>query len=58
MDAQAAEHIRETQNMLGEFNRAQELLKDKISALQIMWVSNVESVSEFKTLLELGSIES
>ncbi|XP_022080895.1 protein FAM184A-like [Acanthaster planci] len=36
MDAQAAEHLRETQSMLGEFNRAQELLKDKISALQIM----------------------
>ncbi|XP_038046349.1 protein FAM184A-like [Patiria miniata] len=36
MDTQAAEHLRETQSMLGEFNRAQELLKDKISALQIM----------------------
>ncbi|XP_077992383.1 protein FAM184A-like [Glandiceps talaboti] len=36
MDGVAAEHLRETQNMLGEFNRAQELLKDKISALQIM----------------------
>ncbi|XP_070541260.1 LOW QUALITY PROTEIN: protein FAM184A-like [Ptychodera flava] len=36
MDKLAAEHLRETQNMLGEFNRAQDLLKDKISALQIM----------------------
>ncbi|XP_006811612.2 protein FAM184A-like [Saccoglossus kowalevskii] len=36
LDNLAAEHLRETQSMLGEFNRAQELLKDKISALQIM----------------------
>ncbi|XP_013402625.1 protein FAM184A-like [Lingula anatina] len=32
----SADHLRETQDMLGEFNRAQDLLKDKISALQIM----------------------
>ncbi len=31
-------HHRETQNMLSDFNKAQELLKDKISALQILWV--------------------
>lgn len=36
LDSQSAEHLRETQGMLGEFNRAQDLLKDKISALQIM----------------------
>ncbi|KAF5898430.1 protein FAM, partial [Clarias magur] len=29
-------HNRETQNMLSDFNKAQELLKDKISALQIL----------------------
>lgn len=33
-----AMHNRETQNMLSDFNKAQELLKDKISALQILWV--------------------
>ncbi|XP_062407484.1 protein FAM184A isoform X1 [Sardina pilchardus] len=31
-----AMHNRETQNMLSDFNKAQELLKDKISALQIL----------------------
>ncbi|XP_071506499.1 protein FAM184A-like [Diadema antillarum] len=36
LDKAAAEHLRETQAMLGEFNKAQDLLKDKISALQIM----------------------
>ncbi|XP_028390865.1 protein FAM184A-like [Dendronephthya gigantea] len=36
MDSQVAEHLRETQNMVNEFNRAQELLKDKVSALQLM----------------------
>ncbi|XP_066273166.1 protein FAM184A-like [Branchiostoma lanceolatum] len=35
IDNLTAEHLRETQSMLGDFNRAQELLKDKISALQI-----------------------
>uniref|UniRef100_A0A3Q1IZS0 Protein FAM184A/B N-terminal domain-containing protein n=1 Tax=Anabas testudineus TaxID=64144 RepID=A0A3Q1IZS0_ANATE len=29
-------HSRDTQNMLSDFNKAQELLKDKISALQIL----------------------
>ena len=29
-------HNRETQNMLSDFNKAQELLKDKITALQIL----------------------
>uniref|UniRef100_M4ATR3 Family with sequence similarity 184 member A n=2 Tax=Xiphophorus maculatus TaxID=8083 RepID=M4ATR3_XIPMA len=32
----SAAHSRETQNMLSDFNKAQELLKDKISALQIL----------------------
>ncbi|CAH1783825.1 unnamed protein product [Owenia fusiformis] len=36
LDDKAAEHIHETQTMLSEFNEAQEMLKDKISALQIM----------------------
>lgn len=36
LDKAAAEHLRETQAMLTEFNKAQDLLKDKISALQIM----------------------
>lgn len=31
-----ASHNRETQIMLSDFNKAQELLKDKISALQIL----------------------
>uniref|UniRef100_A0A8C7WRK1 Family with sequence similarity 184 member A n=1 Tax=Oryzias sinensis TaxID=183150 RepID=A0A8C7WRK1_9TELE len=31
-----AAHSRETQNMLSDFNKAQEVLKDKISALQIL----------------------
>ena len=37
MDSQVAEHLRETQNLVHEFNRAQELLKDKVSALQLMY---------------------
>lgn len=32
----SAAHSRETQNMLSDFNKAQEVLKDKISALQIL----------------------
>uniref|UniRef100_A0A8D3CT62 Family with sequence similarity 184 member A n=1 Tax=Scophthalmus maximus TaxID=52904 RepID=A0A8D3CT62_SCOMX len=32
----SAVHSRETQNMLSDFNKAQEVLKDKISALQIL----------------------
>lgn len=31
-----ASHNRETQIMLSDFNKAQELLKDKISALQVL----------------------
>lgn len=31
-----AVHQRETQIMLADFNKAQEVLKDKISALQIL----------------------
>lgn len=31
-----AAHSRDTQNMLSDFNKAQEVLKDKISALQIL----------------------
>lgn len=38
LDSLTAEHLRETQNMVHEFSRAQELLKDKVSALQIMYV--------------------
>lgn len=34
----SAAHSRETQNMLSDFNKAQEVLKDKISALQILYV--------------------
>ena len=33
-----SDHLHESQQMLTEFNKAQELLKDKISTLQIMWV--------------------
>ncbi|XP_036405058.1 protein FAM184A isoform X1 [Megalops cyprinoides] len=36
MAEMSAAHSRETQNMLSDFNKAQELLKDKISALQIL----------------------
>ncbi len=36
IDVFTADKIREHQSMLEEFNTAQELLKDKISALQIM----------------------
>lgn len=32
----SAAHSRDTQNMLSDFNKAQEVLKDKISALQIL----------------------
>ena len=38
MDAAVAESLRETQTLLSEFNRSKELLSDKISALQFMWV--------------------
>ncbi|XP_046850280.1 protein FAM184A-like [Xenia sp. Carnegie-2017] len=36
MDLQVADHLRETQNLVYEFNRAQEHLKEKCSALQLM----------------------
>lgn len=36
IDELSASHNRETQIMLSDFNKAQELLKDKISALQIL----------------------
>ncbi|KAJ8270726.1 hypothetical protein GJAV_G00118560 [Gymnothorax javanicus] len=36
MAEMSAAHNREAQNMLSDFNKAQELLKDKISALQIL----------------------
>lgn len=38
-----AAHNRETQNMLSDFNKAQEVLKDKISALQILYVHPVNT---------------
>lgn len=39
-----AVHSRETQNMLSDFNKAQEVLKDKISALQILYVHTVNTL--------------
>ena len=36
IDSLTADHLRETQALLTEFNRAKELLSDKISALQLM----------------------
>uniref|UniRef100_A0A671V2T5 Family with sequence similarity 184 member A n=1 Tax=Sparus aurata TaxID=8175 RepID=A0A671V2T5_SPAAU len=36
LNEMSAVHSRETQNMLSDFNKAQEVLKDKISALQIL----------------------
>ena len=36
VDSLTADHLRETQKLLAEFNRAKELLKDKIDALQLM----------------------
>ncbi len=56
MDSQVAEHLRETQNMVHEFSRAQELLKDKVSALQLMYVVyvgihiNVSNVGHLKAV--------
>lgn len=38
-------HHRETHIMLADFNKAQEVLKDKISALQILWVTCIFSSS-------------
>lgn len=40
----SAVHSRETQNMLSDFNKAQEVLKDKISALQILYVHTVNTL--------------
>lgn len=40
----SAVHSRETQNMLSDFNKAQELLKDKISALQILYVHILKTI--------------
>ncbi|MBN3293368.1 F184A protein, partial [Polypterus senegalus] len=37
-----AAHIRDTQNMVSDFNKAQELLKDKIAALQILILLTVQ----------------
>lgn len=34
-------HHRETHIMLADFNKAQEVLRDKISALQILWVARI-----------------
>jgi len=36
VDELTADHLRETQKILAEFNRAKELLKDKIEALQLL----------------------
>ena len=36
VDSIVADHLRETQALLTEFNRSKELLSDKISALQLM----------------------
>ena len=36
VDSLTADHLRETQKLLAEFNRAKELLKDKIDSLQLM----------------------
>lgn len=46
VDSLTADHLRETQKLLAEFNKAKELLKDKVDALQLMWVKmNVLSSS-------------
>ncbi|XP_065071620.1 protein FAM184A-like [Rhopilema esculentum] len=36
MDELTADHLRETQKLLAEFNRAKELLKDKVEAFQLL----------------------
>eukprot|EP00794_Sanderia_malayensis_P005689 gene5689-6390_t len=43
VDSLTAEHLRETQRLLTEFNKAKELLKDKIEALQILLEQAEES---------------
>uniref|UniRef100_A0A8C6KGF5 Family with sequence similarity 184 member A n=1 Tax=Nothobranchius furzeri TaxID=105023 RepID=A0A8C6KGF5_NOTFU len=49
----SAAHSRETQNMLSDFNKAQEVLKDKISALQILYVAAVIIPECFQTFTNL-----
>ena len=39
LDNLAADQARDAQDMVTQFNSAQALLKDKISQLQIMWVT-------------------
>ncbi len=55
-------HHRETQNMLSDFNKAQELLKDKISALQILWVhapqKSLYVIYSIRILEDEGSVAS
>ncbi|KAJ0062557.1 hypothetical protein NL108_016854, partial [Boleophthalmus pectinirostris] len=46
----SAAHHREAQCMLADFNKAQELLKDKISALQILCVFNINQELESQRL--------
>lgn len=36
LDNLQADHLRESQELVNQFNKAQELLKDKISELQIL----------------------
>lgn len=43
-------HHRETHIMLADFNKAQEVLKDKISALQILWATRIISTSIITTI--------
>lgn len=38
MENLQADHLRESQDLVRQFNEAQEILKDKISELQIMYV--------------------
>ena len=38
VDELTADNLRETQRILAEFNKAKELLKDKIEALQLLYV--------------------
>ncbi|XP_062858500.1 protein FAM184A isoform X2 [Trichomycterus rosablanca] len=45
-------HNRDTQNMLSDFNKAQELLKDKISALQILLEGTEEKFRNRESRLE------
>ena len=45
-----ADYLRKTQDMLSEFNRAQQLLKDKITKQQNMYVSQSYKAAVFKLL--------